>query len=86
MQAGAAIVLWIVLTAASDFQPVAAPRLLDGRELPVEVEAEALQRQYDALLAISPELVEYSARGPVSSVQVPRGPTLPTHSRSGFRE
>jgi Zn-dependent metalloprotease len=67
-------------------QPMAAPRLQRTQDLTVEVDSEALQRQYLALLAIAPKQVEYSARGPVNSIQGATGLTLPTSVRNLTKE
>jgi hypothetical protein len=79
--------LAIVLTVS--IQPVLAegekqgtPRLLRAEDLPTNVEPEALQRQYQALTAISAERLEYSPRGPVQTIQGVAGVTLPTRVRN----
>lgn len=54
-----------------------APRLLQANQLKVAVEQAALQRQYDAFRSMTLEAVEYSPRGPITSVVGQTGIVLP---------
>jgi len=54
-----------------------APRLLSAEELPVEVDSEALQRQYSALSQMRVDSVSYSILGPVKRLVGDTGLLLP---------
>lgn len=74
-----------VMLVASSFawagdEPAAAPRLLATQELPVEVSSQTLQKQYDALLGMSLQRIEYSTRGPVHLIQGNTGMVLPAEA------
>ncbi len=73
----AIVILTITSLAWSQDQSAAAPRLLTSQDLPTAVEADALQRQFDSLTALSPTELEYSPRGPVRLVRSPVGLSLP---------
>ena len=57
--------------------PSKLPKLLQATELPIEIDQAALQRQYDALVGMTLESIEYSARGPVKSLAGNTGLVLP---------
>ena len=68
--------------AATQEQSIASVRLLKSEDLPNAVEADALQRQYDALAAIAPTKIKYAGRGPVAVVRTSgTGPVLPARVR-----
>jgi hypothetical protein len=54
-----------------------APRLLHAAELPGEIEPAVLQRQFDALSAMSIDNLRYSPRGPVRVVRGKTGLLVP---------
>jgi hypothetical protein len=58
-------------------QSVAAPKLLRAQDLQIEVESADLQRQYDALLGMSLQQIEYSPRGPIHNIVGVTGIVLP---------
>lgn len=62
--------------ASAKEQSVAAPKLLMAEDLPTAVELDALQRQYDALLGMSLERVEYSPHGPIRHIEGDTGLVL----------
>lgn len=68
-------------TAWAQEQSVAAPRLLKAEDLPIAVEPDALQRQYQALSGMSLERLEYSTRGPVDRINGATGLVLPASAR-----
>jgi hypothetical protein len=78
MRAGEAFVLFIVLaaratTAATD----CTPELPDASNRPAEVDPAALQRQADALRAMSLDSIDYSLRGPIKFIRGQTGIVLP---------
>lgn len=57
-------------------------RLLKSEDLPTAVEADALQRQYEAIAAIAPAKIRYTSRGPVHILRArDTGPALPSSIR-----
>jgi Zn-dependent metalloprotease len=58
-------------------EPAAAPKLLRAQDLPIQVEPEALQRQYNVLLGMTLERIEYSTRGPIHLIDGNTGLVLP---------
>lgn len=61
-------------------QPTSEPKLLRSQELVIEVEPEALQRQYLALQAMRLDSVEYSQLGSVKRLVGDTGLTLPSQA------
>lgn len=61
---------------------MAAPRLLRAQDLPIEVEQETLQRQYNALQAMRLDSVEYSRLGSVKRIAGDTGVVLPPRARN----
>jgi hypothetical protein len=59
-------------------QSVAAPKLLRAQDLPIEVEPEALQRQYNALRAMRLDSITYSRLGSVKRISGDTGLALPS--------
>jgi hypothetical protein len=74
-----AIVLLAAGQAWAQDNALTQPRLLKSQDLPVAVEQESLQRQYDALMAMRVESVEYSQLGSVKRVVGSKGLLLPSH-------
>jgi hypothetical protein len=79
--------LFALITVVASFaawaqeQSESVPRLLNARDLSFTVDSETLERQYAALVAMSPQQVEYSARGLVESIQGVANLTLPSNVR-----
>lgn len=71
------VMLAASFVAWADDQSVAAPKLLRAQDLPIEVESADLQRQYDALLGMSLDQIEYSPRGPIHNIVGLTGIVLP---------
>ncbi len=61
-------------------EPAAAARLLRAQDLPIEVDPEALQRQYSALQAMRLDSVEYSRLGSVKRISGDIGVVLSSHA------
>lgn len=57
------------------------PKLLDARALPVAMDGDILQRQYDALARMQLQTIEYSAQGPVQSIDGWTGLALAGNAR-----
>ncbi|HWN06362.1 MAG TPA: hypothetical protein VNO53_04280 [Steroidobacteraceae bacterium] len=77
--------LLIAAAASTPAEAVNPPRLLESAKLPVAVEPEALQRQFDALSAMPDVEIEYSPLGPVTAISGRTGVVLPRSVRE-FRE
>jgi hypothetical protein len=78
MRICAAIVLLIASAVVAADESVGKPRLLDSRDLPIEVEQEVLQRQFDVLQAMQLDTLTYSLHGPVSHINGDTGVALPS--------
>jgi hypothetical protein len=62
------LALFVCQSSSADPPPPGRPRLLQPSEVSVPVDADALQRQYMALLSMPAVTVRYDKRGPVGSL------------------
>lgn len=74
-----AILLGVALSARE--RPAGPPVLLQARDLPMAVEAEALRQQFEALSSMPEVQVQYSVHGPVRWISGDTGVVLPDSVR-----
>jgi hypothetical protein len=77
----ALVAILVAVTASAAVRHAGPPVLLKASDLPVAVEAEALQRQFDALSAMPEVEVKYSSLGPVQSISGNTGVVFPDSLR-----
>jgi hypothetical protein len=73
----ALVAMLLFAAVATAGRPAGPPVLLKAEDLPVAVESAVLQKQFDALSAMPSVQVEYSIRGPVTSISGDTGVVLP---------
>jgi hypothetical protein len=71
----------LAVTASAGDRPAGLPVLLKSADLPIPVDAEALQQQFAALSAMPDVQIEYSRLGPVASISGDTGVDLPASVR-----
>lgn len=71
------LAILLAVAGSAGERPAGPPLLLQSRDLPVAVEAEALQQQFAALSSMPEVQVQYSVRGPVRWITGDTGVVLP---------